>query len=104
MAVRRGSACYRCIYEAPPPPELAPACSEVGVMGSAAGVLGQLMALLAVRLAAGEDAAGELIVADLRQTSVRTLHPGAREGCPACSDPDRKPQLPPTSGPTCATS
>lgn len=103
MAVRRGAACYRCIFEAPPPPELAPACSEVGVMGSAAGVLGQLMALLALRLAAGEDAAGELIVADMRKTSVRTLRPAAREGCPACSDPDRKPQLSPTPARACAT-
>lgn len=86
LAVAPGSACYRCIYEEPPPPELSPNCAEVGVMGSAAGVIGHYMALLAVRLLAGEaEAAGELLVTNFLTGSVRTLQPAPRAGCPACA-------------------
>lgn len=85
LAVRRGRACYRCLFEAPPPAELSPACSQVGVMGSAAGVVGQLMANLAIRMMSGEDVAGELFVTDLSQTTVRSLRPAPREGCLACA-------------------
>jgi adenylyltransferase/sulfurtransferase len=85
LAVRRGAACLRCIFEEPPPPALAPACDRVGVMGSAAGMLGHLMALLAARMLAGEQVAGELIVADLLSTRVRALRPAPRRDCLACA-------------------
>ncbi len=93
LAVARGSACYRCLYEAPPPPELAPACSAVGIMGSVAGLFGHWMALLAVRLAGalaeGEAAlrslAGRMQAMDLRDMRIQTLHPRPRPGCRACA-------------------
>src|SRR4249920_8294 len=37
--------CYRCLYAAPPPPEAAPNCSEAGILGAAAGVMGTLQAI-----------------------------------------------------------
>lgn len=43
--------CYRCLFEEPPPRELAPACAAVGVIGAAAGVVGQWMATLALSVA-----------------------------------------------------
>ena len=32
--------CYRCLFPAPPPPGTVPSCSETGVLGAAAGVMG----------------------------------------------------------------
>ena len=32
--------CYRCFLPEPPPPELAPSCSEAGVLGVLPGIIG----------------------------------------------------------------
>jgi molybdopterin/thiamine biosynthesis adenylyltransferase len=55
--------CYRCLYPAPPPPELAPSCAEAGVLGVVPGVIGMLQAgeALKVLLGAGELLAGRLL-------------------------------------------
>ena len=56
MAIRPGdSACYRCAFPEPPPPG-APNCAEAGVLGPAAGVIGSLQALEALKLLAGLEA------------------------------------------------
>jgi len=58
MAVRPGeSACYRCVFPEPPPPGAAPSCAEAGVLGPAAGVIGSLQALEALKLIAGLEGA-----------------------------------------------
>ena len=44
--------CYRCLYPAPPPPELAPSCAEGGVLGVLPGIVGSLQASEALKLAA----------------------------------------------------
>lgn len=96
IAVRRGSPCYRCIYEAPPPAELTPPCSAAGVLGAAAGALGWLMAHMALRMA--EDDAGvvgRLIDLDLRDGRARELAPSPRPGCPACAGRASTPPSPP---------
>ena len=50
----RASACYRCAF--PTEPQDAPSCSEAGVIGPAAGVIGSLMALEAIKLLSGTAA------------------------------------------------
>ena len=45
--------CYRCLFPAPPPPGTVPNCSETGVLGAAAGVMGSLQALEVLKEAAG---------------------------------------------------
>ena len=50
---------YRCLFPEPPPPGSVPACSEVGVLGALAGVLGSLMALEAIREIVGGFFAGD---------------------------------------------
>jgi len=66
---RRGP-CYRCVYPAPPPPELAPSCAEAGVLGVLPGVIGTLEAIETVKilLDLGDPLVGRLVHYDaLRQ-------------------------------------
>lgn len=42
--------CYRCMFPVPPPPEMARSCSEIGVLGTAVGAVGVLMAGEAIRV------------------------------------------------------
>ena len=56
MAIRPGeTACYRCAF--PHAPAGAASCAEAGVLGPAAGVIGSLQALEALKLLAGLPAA-----------------------------------------------
>ena len=94
LAVRAGGACYRCVYEAPPPDDEIPRCDQAGVIGSGVGHVGMLMAHLALRLAAGDDAvAGQLVAVDLLRAAVQRLAPRRRAGCPAHSEPRPSPAL-----------
>jgi molybdopterin/thiamine biosynthesis adenylyltransferase/rhodanese-related sulfurtransferase len=58
---RRGP-CYRCLFPAPPPPELAPSCAEAGVLGVLPGVIGTLEAIETIKLLLG---IGDLLVGRL---------------------------------------
>ena len=52
------SACYRCVFEAPPPDGAVPSTSQVGVLGSIAGMLGILQATETIKFITG---AGNLL-------------------------------------------
>ncbi|MCH7705174.1 MAG: molybdopterin-synthase adenylyltransferase MoeB, partial [Planctomycetes bacterium] len=56
--------CYRCLYSAPPPPEMAPSCAEAGVLGILPGVIGLLQAVETVKVLLD---AGDLLVGRLLQ-------------------------------------
>jgi molybdopterin/thiamine biosynthesis adenylyltransferase/rhodanese-related sulfurtransferase len=58
--------CYRCIFPAPPPPDLVPSCSEGGVFGVVPGVIGtiQTTETLKLILEIGETLAGHLLIYD----------------------------------------
>ncbi|OHB78813.1 MAG: adenylyltransferase [Planctomycetes bacterium RBG_16_55_9] len=47
------SACYRCIFNAPPPANAVPSCSQAGVLGVLAGVIGSLQATEAIKYLLG---------------------------------------------------
>jgi molybdopterin/thiamine biosynthesis adenylyltransferase len=85
---RSDAACYRCVFESPPPRELTPACAEAGVAGAAAGTVGHAMALLAMALAENRPpestVAGVCLHFDLLRVTVRRLAPNRRSDCPTC--------------------
>lgn len=85
VAPASGRACFRCLFEAPPPRELTPSCASVGVLGAVAGVIGHAMAARALALARGEPVAGSLLVFDLLRSELRELAPPRRDDCPACT-------------------
>ena len=47
------SNCYRCIFDAPPPADAVPSCSQAGVLGVMAGVIGSLQATEAIKYLLG---------------------------------------------------
>ncbi|MFY1831235.1 ThiF family adenylyltransferase, partial [Myxococcus fulvus] len=79
--------CYRCLYPAPPPPELAPSCAEAGVLGVLPGLIGLLQANEALKLilGKGEPLVGRLLTFDALGTRFQELKLRRDAQCPVCS-------------------
>lgn len=79
--------CYRCLYPSPPPPELAPSCSAVGVLGIVPGIMGLLQANEALKLllGAGEPMVGRLLLFDALDAEFRELAIARDPACPVCA-------------------
>jgi adenylyltransferase/sulfurtransferase len=78
--------CYRCIFPEPPPPGTAPSCSETGVLGAAAGVMGTLQALEVLKeiLGIGDSMAGRLLIYDALATRFRDVKVKPDPACTLC--------------------
>ena len=78
------SPCYRCLFAAPPPPGTVPSCSETGVLGAAAGVMGSLQALEVLKEIAGigQGLAGRLLVYEALTARFRTITLARDPACP----------------------
>jgi len=88
MAIRPGeSACYRCAFPAPPP--TAQSCAEAGVLGPAAGVIGSLQALEALKLLGGvqEPLTDAFLQVDLASHTFVRVSVRRRDDCPDCARP-----------------
>lgn len=81
-----GHPCYRCLFPEPPPPGAVPACSEAGILGAVAGVVGTLMAVEALKelIGIGDGLSGRLLLYDALSATMRTIRFKRRAGCPAC--------------------
>ena len=84
LATFKGRPCYRCLFPEPPPQGTVPGCSETGVIGAAAGVMGSLAALEVLKeiTGMGEILAGKLLIYEALSARFRTL---ALRPDPACS-------------------
>jgi molybdopterin/thiamine biosynthesis adenylyltransferase/rhodanese-related sulfurtransferase len=80
--------CYRCLYPAPPPPELAPSCAEGGVLGVLPGIVGSLQASEALKLALGlgDTLTGRLLLFDALHTTFDEVAIRKNPDCPVCGD------------------
>ncbi len=78
--------CYRCFVPEPPPAELAPSCSEAGVLGVLCGIVGSIQAMEALKLllGLGEPLIGRLLAYDSLEESFRTFKMRRDPACPAC--------------------
>lgn len=84
----RGHHCYRCIFPAPPPPGVIPSCSEAGVFGALAGVVGSAQAVEALKelLGIGKSLAGYLLIYDGLDTTWRKVRVRSDPSCPLCGE------------------
>ena len=66
---------YRDLFPTPPPPELAPNCSEAGVLGVLPGIVGTIQATEAIKviLGIGECLSGKLLAIDALSMEMRSL-------------------------------
>ena len=80
--------CYRCIFPEPPPPELAPNCSEAGVLGVLPGVIGLIQATETIKviLGIGETLVGRLLAYDALDMRFRELRIPKDPECPMCGE------------------
>nr|WP_209010481.1 HesA/MoeB/ThiF family protein [Clostridium aminobutyricum] len=79
--------CYRCIFEGIPPEDAVPSCSQAGVLGAMAGIIGSLQALEALKyiLEIGDLLVGRILVFDGLKMTFRTVtYRSASEECKVC--------------------
>ncbi|TMA71154.1 MAG: HesA/MoeB/ThiF family protein [Deltaproteobacteria bacterium] len=81
------SACYRCVFEEPPPPDEVPSCQEAGVLGPVVALAGALQAAEAIRLLGwGAPAwANRLLRIDAWTGRWRTVPLAPNPRCAACA-------------------
>jgi molybdopterin/thiamine biosynthesis adenylyltransferase len=83
------SACYRCVFEEPPPADEVASCQEAGVLGPTVVLAGTLQAAEAVRLLRGERAqfANRLLTIDTKAGTWRSVPVGRHSACVTCGVP-----------------
>ena len=83
-----GSACYRCIFHAPPPANAVPTCSQAGVLGAIAGILGTIQAteVLKYLTGVGDLLTNRLLTFNAKKMEFRTINVKHNPKCPVCGD------------------
>lgn len=81
-----GSACYRCLFNSPPPPKAVPTCSQAGVLGAIAGMLGTIQAaeVLKYLTGVGELLTNQLLVFNAKTMDFRKVGTKWNDSCPIC--------------------
>ena len=71
-----GSASYRCVFNGPPPPNSVPTCSQAGVFGAIAGMLGTIQAAEALKyiIGKGDLLTNRLLIFDALKMNFRTVN------------------------------
>ncbi|MGB8601139.1 MAG: HesA/MoeB/ThiF family protein [Rhizomicrobium sp.] len=82
------SACYRCVFHAPPPTGSVPTCSQAGVLGAIAGMLGTIQAAEALKFVtgAGKLLTNALLTFDALEMNFRKVPFKHNAACPICGD------------------
>lgn len=82
------TACYRCVFPEPPPPGAVPSCSQAGVLGAVAGVVGTIQAVEAIKqlLGIGDLLTDRLLTFDALAMTFRAVQLKRNPRCPLCGD------------------
>jgi adenylyltransferase/sulfurtransferase len=82
------SACYRCSFRQPPPPDAVPTCSQAGVLGAIAGMLGTIQAAEVLKFVTGvgELLTSTLLTFDAKTMNFRKIKLHKQKNCPVCGE------------------
>jgi molybdopterin/thiamine biosynthesis adenylyltransferase len=80
------SVCYRCVFSSPPPRNAVPTCSQAGILGSVAGILGTIQATEALKflIGVGELLTNTLLTFDAKNFQFRKVSLRKNENCRIC--------------------
>ena len=83
-----GTACYRCFFKEPPPVGAVPTCSQAGVLGAIAGMLGTIQAAETLKYftGIGELLTNRLLTFDAKTMQFRTINVKQRPSCAICGE------------------
>ncbi len=81
-----GSACYRCMFQELPPKGAIPSCSEAGILGPVAGIIGSVQAMEAIKylLNIGELLTNRFFIVDALTMNVRVVKFNKNDECTLC--------------------
>ncbi|HBA83790.1 MAG TPA: adenylyltransferase [Verrucomicrobia bacterium] len=96
--------CYRCLFREPPPPNAVPSCSQAGVLGVLAGIMGAIQAAEAAKyvLGLGELLTNRLLVFDALKMTFRNIGFSRNPACPLCGNSPSIVTLRDEAPPACA--
>ncbi|MBL4836074.1 MAG: HesA/MoeB/ThiF family protein [Kordiimonadaceae bacterium] len=79
--------CYRCFLPIEPAPDDQRTCSDFGILGAVAGVVGSLQALEVLKeiTGVGDSMAGKMLMIDAISMNMRKIGLPKDPGCPICS-------------------
>ena len=82
------SACYRCAFPKPPPADVVPTCSQAGVLGAIAGMLGTIQAAEALKFITdtGDLLTDTLLSFNAKTMSFRKVALNKQANCPLCGE------------------
>lgn len=97
------STCYRCIFDSPPPANAVPSCSQAGVLGVLAGVIGSLQATEAIKyiLGLGDLLTDKLLTYNALTMEFRKISLKKNPSCSICGDDPRITELFDEEQPVC---
>ncbi|NBV41224.1 molybdopterin-synthase adenylyltransferase MoeB [bacterium] len=88
MTYQPGHACYRCVFNSPPPKNAVPTCSQAGVLGAVAGMLGTIQAAEVLKFitGVGDLLTDRLLIFNAKTMNFRTAKVKKNPKCPVCGD------------------
>ena len=82
------SACYRCAFRKPPPADAVPTCSQAGILGAVAGMLGTIQAAEALKyvIGVGEPLTDALLTFDAKTMDFHKVRLKKQKNCQICGE------------------
>lgn len=82
------SACYRCVFRNPPPEDAVSSCSQAGILGAIAGILGTIQAAEALKFitGCGRLLTNTLLTFDSLTMDFRKVPLTRQQDCPVCGE------------------
>lgn len=95
MTYLPGQTCYRCIFNAPPAKGAVPTCSQAGILGAVAGMLGTIQAAEALKflIGKGELLINRLLIFNALDMKFRQAEFKKNPDCPVCGNNPRIKEL-----------